>query len=546
LQAEHSLPTFWFTVVAAATLGMFGLLGWHVYNSYRVAQALQGDYAWGLRLAGAMYSLNLRLAHSCHLFVLDGAAARLQEYQGAATQLNSQLAEALPRIPSQAQLIARARELSAALRQQEREAIEMSSQGRLVEAEALLHSAGYRDLINEFDAAVDSLVDYRNQAFANQLAREAARDRAMLLGAFVIFCVMAAVWLMLTARLRRWGAELKQEMALRERAESQLRRSQKMEALGQLAAGVAHDFNNILTAILGYVGVARKAVGAAQGSVLRKIRLAARQGTEITRSLLTFSRRSEADMGPLDLERLVRRTQAMLQETLPATVRVRWDSERKDVGFWIWGNRAQLQQVLVNLVLNACDAMPEGGDVAIHLGHIEASQTGQRPGVRIQVRDSGIGMSPEVEARIFEPFFTTKPRGQSTGLGLAIVAAIVAEHRGGIHVDTQPRAGTCFTLDLPGIPVESESADKAPPGGGLVWVFSADPYVRGLIASALAGAGWRAEELSLTDTAARSARLGERPALVVLDADAPQTQVSGCCRLRAAGRTSAMMRLSRT
>ncbi len=533
MASDRSLPTYWFTIVAAATFGMFGLLGWHIYSSHRVGHALQAEHARGLRLTNAMYSQNLRLAHLCHLVVFDGVLSEVEKYWDTANQMDGHLAEIVAGSDRhQMESVARARWVNRGLRQRERDAMRMSAQGRQDEAAAMLQNARYRSLMSEFDETVDDLVDDLNTTFSRRLEIEGARDRTMLVGAFSIFLVAAAVWLVLAVRLRRWGAKLQVEMALRERAESQLGEAQKMEALGQLAAGVAHDFNNILTVILGFVDIARKAVGAARENALEKIGMAADQGTEVTSSLLTFSRRSEAEMGALELGELVQQTQVLLQGMLPATVRVLLESNPPGEEFWVWGNRARLQQVLVNLVLNARDAIPAGGDVTIRLGRIETSRKHGVPRICLEVADTGSGMAPEVKERIFEPFFTTKPRGQSTGLGLAIVAAIVGEHRGEIQVETEAGAGTCFTLSLPEFIVDDPEAETTSPVGSRpVWIFSADPYIAGFIASALARVGCRTQEFSLSDSAIGSARIEERPALVVMDAEERQARVPEYLRL---------------
>ena len=336
--------------------------------------------------------------------------------------------------------------------------------------------------------------------------------------------------------------DITEELSLAE----QIRQAQKMEAIGQLAAGVAHDFNNLLTALLGYVGIARQAGApdAAISEALEGIENLAVHAVGITKSLLMFSGRSQATLEPVNLGTLLAETAKLLHHIVPRAVTLRIIAPA-DEPLWVQGDRAQLQQVILNLTINARDAMPDGGELTIGLAPLaddEAPADGTpplaRPAVCLSVRDTGCGMSPETQARIFEPFFTTKPRGRGTGLGLPIVFGIVKEHRGYIDVRSAPGQGSAFRVILPRIPAPASAPPEGPPTapeprgrGELILLAEDNEYVRALLVTEL-------ERLGFSVAAAADGeelmRLYEerRPAvrLLVLDFDLPRQTGGQCLR----------------
>jgi len=239
--------------------------------------------------------------------------------------------------------------------------------------------------------------------------------------------------------------------------ESQLRHAQKMEAVGQLAGGVAHDFNNLLTVILGNVSLVK--TGLAEDDphkqLLELTEKATLRAAELTSKLLGFSRRTPLRLELSNLTAAIQETVALLQRTVDPRIKLvthispePWEV-RADLG--------QINQVLMNLCLNARDAMPRGGRLSLELGNVTLTEEAARlhlearPGdfVRLRIRDSGEGILPEVLPHIFEPFFTTKEPGRGTGLGLAMVFGIVKQHQGWIECASQRGEGTCFDLYLP-------------------------------------------------------------------------------------------------
>ena len=245
--------------------------------------------------------------------------------------------------------------------------------------------------------------------------------------------------------------------------ETQLRESQKMQAIGTLAGGIAHDFNNALATILGNTELARQdsAHNPPALESLEEIRKAGTRARNLVRQILSFSRRQPAERKPVDLAPVVIEAAHLLRATLPA--RLNLEAHCDEVPL-VLADTSQIEQVLINLVTNAMQAIHSGpGRIGIRLDAVipDATPAGVRLAlealhphaskrvVRITVCDNGPGMDADTTARIFEPFFTTKPVGEGTGLGLSVVHGIVQGHGGAITVDSEPGNGTTFTVYLP-------------------------------------------------------------------------------------------------
>jgi PAS domain S-box-containing protein len=243
----------------------------------------------------------------------------------------------------------------------------------------------------------------------------------------------------------------------RAQLESQLRQAQKMEAVGRLAGGIAHDFNNLLTAILGYSGLLVRGLG--DSGMQRKaeaIGKAAERGAQLTSQLLSFSRQQVLTSRVLDLSSVIARFDSVLRRIIGEDVRLVTQSPP---GLWpIRADPGRIEQVLMNLAVNARDAMPQGGTLTLETANVDLDEAFVRlnpgsavgPHVLLTVKDTGLGMAPEVQKRIFEPFFTTKAAGSGTGLGLATVYGIVKQSAGYISPpETAPGRGTTFRVYLP-------------------------------------------------------------------------------------------------
>jgi PAS domain S-box-containing protein len=319
------------------------------------------------------------------------------------------------------------------------------------------------------------------------------------------------------------------------------RHAQRLEAIGTLAGGVAHDFNNLLTAINGYAAVALEDLqpGDPLREDLEEIRNAGERAADLTRQLLAFGRRQVLSPESLDLGAVVAGIQKMLGRVIGEHVNLVTDLEPD--AWRIRADRGQVEQVLVNLAVNARDAMPSGGRLAISTANVRVSGTEARrhpegiPGefVRLRVEDTGLGMSQEVLARVFEPFFTTKDQGKGTGLGLSTVYGIVRQSRGFVGVTSAPGAGSTFDvylprdsaeplLDAPG--QEEEPVQLA--GGEVVLVVEDEEQVRSLVVSQLTARGYAV--LSAAD-GREAQRLAETRAerIDVLLADVVMPRMSG-------------------
>ncbi len=244
------------------------------------------------------------------------------------------------------------------------------------------------------------------------------------------------------------------------RLESQLRQSQKMEAVGRLAGGVAHDFNNLLQAVLSTYEVVRRRVDetAASAAALDELGAHIRRGTAITRQLLLFARRTVSAMESCELNVIVSDAGSLLRRLVRENIR--FELDLGDDPLPVRADRGQIEQVLVNLVVNACDAMPDGGELSITTRNDDGRAV-------LQVRDSGTGIGAEVIPRIFEPFFTTKGAGRGTGLGLAVVQGIVTDHGGRVDVETLPGEGATFTVSLPLRRPDAAAAHASSSSGGV-------------------------------------------------------------------------------
>jgi PAS domain S-box-containing protein len=286
-------------------------------------------------------------------------------------------------------------------------------------------------------------------------------------------------------------ARVQAETALR-RAEEQLLHAQKMEAVGQLAGGVAHDFNNVLSVILGYGEILLEELPKddPKHADLSVIVDAAQRAAALTRQLLAFSRRRVVEPNVVDLNTTVRGVETMLRRIIGEDIDLRTTLSAEPAT--VRADASQLEQVIMNLTVNARDAMPEGGTLTIETASVEIHERGSAehavlpPGrlVRLRVTDTGVGIDVATQKRIFEPFFTTKEIGRGTGLGLSTVYGIVQQSGGQIALESEPGRGTTFTIHLPladepsAETAQRPSPTRPPAGAGTVLVVEDDDAVR--------------------------------------------------------------------
>ncbi len=327
---------------------------------------------------------------------------------------------------------------------------------------------------------------------------------------------------------------VEQDLTEQRSLEAQFLQAQKMEVVGRLAGGIAHDFNNLLTVINGTAELALTDLGAdhPMKSDFERIQEAGRRAAALTRQLLSFSRKQNTQRELVAAGALIKDLERMIQRLIGADIEFEVCNHAGDSAVCI--DRAQLEQVILNLVVNARDAMPHGGALGIEIDNVDldAASTpmvdGMKPGphLRITVADSGEGMTTEVMARVFEPFFTTKESGKGTGLGLATVYAIVAHSGGTVRVSSEVGRGTSFTILLPSVgslrdcpPEEAEPLLKAT---GTVLLVEHDASLRELAVRILRTAGYFT--LVAGDALGALSAISEHPVpvdLIVSDAALP-------------------------
>jgi len=332
----------------------------------------------------------------------------------------------------------------------------------------------------------------------------------------------------------------------RHRLNALLLQAQKMESIGTLASGIAHDFNNILLAVIGLTDAAAEQLPADHMArpELEAVIGAAERGSELVQQLLAFSRKQELRVRPVDLRLLVEETRAMLVHVIPKKIVI--EIRGADDPCPVLADAVQIGQVLMNLAVNARDAMPGGGTLSIETADVEVADNdpahpGVTPGgyVLLIVGDTGTGMSPEVRAKIFDPFFTTKGPGQGTGLGLATVYGIVAQHGGAVRVKSEPGAGTEFFIYLPAAPGDAVEDTPEPPGGTeTILLVEDDALARHVMGRRLTDLGYRVLEAADGERALRLLEAeGARPDLLLCDIALPGVgarQVAAVARVRVA------------
>ncbi|HWP34705.1 MAG TPA: response regulator [Thermodesulfobacteriota bacterium] len=326
--------------------------------------------------------------------------------------------------------------------------------------------------------------------------------------------------------------------AQREALEAELQRAQKLEAIGRLAGGIAHDFNNLLTAITGYTELLLRRLGGDDPvrRDLEQIAKAAERAASLTRQLLAFSRRQVLCPRLLDPATAVRNVAAMLERLVGEPIELVTCVE-PDLGL-VKADPAQLEQVLVNLALNARDAMPQGGRLTLEASSVtlDAARSGRDPAlppgryVRLTVRDTGCGMDAETQAHLFEPFFTTKPLGKGTGLGLSVAYGIVTQSGGHIAVESAPGQGSAFSVYLPradGADGEPAGRREARRGSETVLLVEDEEVVRQLVREVLQQHGYTVLEARQGEEALELAR-GYAEPIDLLVTDVVMPRIGGC------------------
>lgn len=328
---------------------------------------------------------------------------------------------------------------------------------------------------------------------------------------------------------------LQVEMNERAHAEEALRHAQKMDAIGQLTGGIAHDFNNMLTGVLGALDLIQRRVAAGRvseiGRYIDAATSSANRAASLTHRLLAFARRQSLNPQPVQVNRMVLSMEELLRRTLGENIELEIDLSP---GLRLTNtDEHQLENALLNLVINARDAMPEGGRLLIRTETValDATREGLTPGnyVRLAVQDTGCGMSPEVIACAFDPFFTTKPIGQGTGLGLSMVYGFMSQTGGHVQLDSVVASGTCVALYLPcdvepalhAPEIEQQPAPRRASQGERVLVVEDEPDVRMLVVDVLTDLGYAVFDAADGPSALLYLQGSERIDLLISDVGLP-------------------------
>jgi PAS domain S-box-containing protein len=308
-----------------------------------------------------------------------------------------------------------------------------------------------------------------------------------------------------------------QDITDRRQLEERLLQAQKLESIGRLAGGVAHDFNNLLTSVFGLITLAQRAMpsDSMAHEYLALLQLTAEGGANLTKQLLAFARRQVIEPKVLDLNAIVLETSTLLERVLGENIDVSTELSAEALSVKV--DASQMSQLLLNLALNARDAMPSGGKLCFATARLDEDSEDPLPGLEggsfavLTVRDTGQGLSDEAREHLFEPFFTTKAFGKGTGLGLAMCYGIVKQNDGHITVDSKLGAGTVFTIYLPEVdapfePIQAAQPSEPVPAGSETLLFVEDnDLVRNLLVSELASQGYRLIEASNGEEALRAA-----------------------------------------
>ena len=329
------------------------------------------------------------------------------------------------------------------------------------------------------------------------------------------------------AKITRDITEMRRAQDELQAARAALMHAQKMEAIGQLTGGIAHDFNNMLAGIIGGLSIVKKRIesGRVEDAIkfVEAAQASANRAASLTSRLLAFGRRQSLDIKPVDVNASIASMSILLERTMGENVTV----ETKFEGDELWASTdvSQLESAILNLAINARDAMPDGGILAIETRRSRDEHG--RPAVSIAVRDTGTGITSDVLANVFEPFFTTKPIGQGTGLGLSMVYGFVKQSGGDVHIESEVGKGTAVTLRLPasapereGEP-ESDGPAEAQGNGRVVLVVEDDPQVRMLIVEVLRDLRFRAIEASDPERALTVLKRQQHIDLLISDVGLP-------------------------
>jgi signal transduction histidine kinase/ActR/RegA family two-component response regulator len=491
-------------------------------------------------------------------YLLTGRDLYLTPYETAVQAIPRALSE-LDRLvadnPAQQDAVRRLRQFTADKLLEVRTTVELRRAGSADKALEIVNSDSGQNLMSEIRTLVGVMEREENGLLQQRQATEHIYGLLLESGAalaFVLICASAVFGAMLTRRsfgeinrthgqLVQSNDELLKQISRREAAESQLRQAQKMEAIGQLSGGIAHDFNNMLGVISGSLELIKRRVTAGDFSLERYLTAAleaTKRSAALTQRLLAFARRQPLVPQPLDANRMIATMSDLLRSTLGEQIKI----ETVNAG-GLWTTKAdahQLENAILNVAINARDAMPAGGHLTIETANAYLDEAYARdnvdvePGqyVMVAITDTGTGMSAETIARVFDPFFTTKPAGTGTGLGLSQVFGFVKQSRGHIKIYSELGAGTTIKIYLPRFIGDAAAATPptaAPAHTGnareVILVVEDDELVRRTTVESLSTLGYTAVD---AESAAQAlAVLEHRNDIALLFTDIVMPEVNG-------------------
>jgi signal transduction histidine kinase len=426
---------------------------------------------------------------------------------------------------------------------------------RSTDAIALVRSGEGKRLMDALRVNIDAMRRTETEVIAARLKSSTSASRWLSVGSLAALVALAFVAAISIAGSRRRMLEivaahdqleaanesLSREMAQKEDAERQIRQMQKMEAVGQLTGGIAHDFNNMLAVIISAMNLIQRKVSRGETDLQKFVDAAmdaATRAASLTQRLLAFSRQQPLAPQLLDANRLIAGMSELLGRTLGETIQIETVLAG---GLWrTHADQSQLENAVLNLAVNARDAMPDGGKLTIetancHLDDLYASQHAEVPAgqyVMVAVTDTGTGMPPEIVARAFDPFFTTKPVDKGTGLGLSQVFGFVKQSGGHVKIYSEPGEGTTVRIYLPRHFGEEQVPEASTPGGSLagspdetILVVEDDVRVRALTVAALGELGYRV--LQADAAAPALALLEKHPEVTLLFTDIVMPETNG-------------------
>jgi len=502
----------WLAAAVLAAAAMFAWLSWHAFDAVATLERLRQSHARAALVHDSILRLQGEVQRTVQLALATGDEVWLERHAEAESRLRSTIADLEATDSAEIEQLPAALAALDELSRIEARALQLLAQGRQGEGFSLVTDAGYIAGIAALGRAIRQFDDGYHDWLLSQSLGLTREEFFSLAIALLLFATAIAAWVILVRRLRREKTALLREIEARNIAEAGLQRAQKMELLGQLAGGVAHDVDNTLSAVAGYSSLARgSADKRARVRALDGLDRAVRQGRGLTSNLLSFVRHVRAARKPVELGALLRETQAWLAPLLPANIALEVRSSVEGE-LWLDADPASLQQALVNLALNARDAMPDGGKLTVSLCMPgEAGGTDMQPySACIGISDTGCGMDAATLAQAREPLFSTKPQGIGTGLGLPSVERVVTAHGGKLEIESQPGAGTRVRMLLPAAFRAVAAAQRTIPAQ----VVSPDSYTGWLLADALEDAGLDVSSCSSFDAWSPD---GAPPAVMLAD-----------------------------